>query len=342
MDFMWLDMTRLDMTWLDIWKFHGAALLAGCVIDWMIGDPLWLPHPVRLMGTMIAGMESRLREWTKGAGAKGQSRAGTVLAASMCLIWWWVPWAMVWAAQKLCPAWARPVLVLAEGFLCSLMLAARGLYTESMKVCRSLEAGRTEEARYHVSMIVGRDTAVLDEGGIARAAVETVAENASDGVIAPFLFMAFLGPAGGTLYKAVNTMDSMVGYKNDRYLYFGRRAAGLDDLLNLAPARLTGILMVLGAWVLPGMDGAHAWKVFLRDRKRHASPNSAHGEAACAGALHLRLAGDAWYFGTLHKKPYIGDDDREIEPADIRRANRLMFFAQGMMVLGLAVLIIML
>ena len=164
----------------------------------------------------------------------------------------------------------------------------------------------------------------------------------SDGVIAPLLFLAIGGPALGFLYKSINTMDSMVGYKNDRYMYFGRCAARLDDLLNLAPARLTGILMVLGAWVLPGMDGAHAFKVFLRDRKRHASPNSAHGEAACAGALHLRLAGDAWYFGTLHKKPYIGDDDRKIEPADIRRANHLMFFAEGLMVLGLAVLIMVL
>lgn len=332
----------MDITWLDIWKFHGAALLAGCVIDWIIGDPLWLPHPVRLMGTMIAGMEQRLGRWTEGTGRKGQSRAGAILAASMCMIWWCIPWAIVHAAELLWPAWAWAALLLAEGFLCSLMLAARGLYTESMKVCRSLEAGRTEEARYNVSMIVGRDTSVLDEGGIARAAVETVAENASDGVIAPLLFMALLGPAGGTLYKAVNTMDSMVGYKNDRYLYFGRCAARLDDLLNLAPARLTGILMVLGAWVLPGMDGAHACKVFFRDRKRHASPNSAHGEAACAGALHLRLAGDAWYFGTLHKKPYIGDDHRKIEPSDIRRANHLMFFAEGMMVFGLAVMILLL
>ena len=332
----------MDITWLDIWKFHGTALLAGCVIDWMIGDPLWLPHPVRLMGTMIAGMESRLRGWTEGTGKKGQSRAGLILTASMCMIWWCVPWAIVHAAEHLWLTGAWAVLLLAEGFLCSLMLAARGLYTESMKVCRSLEAGRTEAARYNVSMIVGRDTSVLDEGGIARAAVETVAENASDGVIAPLLFMALLGPAGGTLYKAVNTMDSMVGYKNDRYLYFGRCAARLDDLLNLAPARLTGILMVLGAWVLPGMDGAHACKVFFRDRKRHASPNSAHGEAACAGALHLRLAGDAWYFGTLHKKPYIGDDHRKIEPSDIRRANHLMFFAEGMMVFGLAVMILLL
>ena len=206
----------MDITWLDIWKFHGAALLAGCVIDWIIGDPIWLPHPVRLMGTMIAGTESRLRKWTEGTGRKGQSRAGVILAVFMCIIWWCVPWAIVHGAEHLWLSGAWAVLLLAEGFLCSLMLAARGLYTESMKVCRSLEEGSTEEARYNVSMIVGRDTAALDEGGIARAAVETVAENASDGVIAPFLFMALLGPAGGTLYKAVNTMDSMIGYKNDK------------------------------------------------------------------------------------------------------------------------------
>ena len=145
----------MDMTWLDLWKFHGAALLAGCVIDWIIGDPLWLPHPVRLMGTMIAGMEQRLRRWTEGTGRKGQSRAGAILAASMCMIWWCIPWAIVHAAELLWPAWAWAALLLAEGFLCSLMLAARGLYTESMKVCRSLEAGRTEEARYNVSMIAG-------------------------------------------------------------------------------------------------------------------------------------------------------------------------------------------
>ncbi len=191
----------------------------------------------------------------RGHGKERPVPAGAILTVSMCIIWWCVPWAAVHWAEQLCLDRAWALLLPAEGFLCSLMLAARGLYTESMKVCRSLEEGRTEEARYNVSMIVGRDTAALDEGGIARAAVETVAENASDGVIAPFLFMAFLGPAGGMLYKAVNTMDSMVGYKNDRYMYFGRCAARLDDLLNLAPARLTGILMVLGAWVLPGMDG---------------------------------------------------------------------------------------
>lgn len=325
----------MDITWLAIWKFHSMALLIGCVADWILGDPRWLPHPVRLMGTMISGLESRFRTCM----GEKEGPAGLGLTLVMCVLWWCIPWGLVHLAERSWLSGVWPVLLAAEGVLCSLMLAARGLYTESMKVCRSLEAGRTEEARYHVSMIVGRDTTVLDGAGIARAAVETVAENASDGVIAPFLFMALLGPAGGTLYKAVNTMDSMIGYKNDRYLHFGRAAAKLDDILNLIPARVTGILMVLGAWVLPGLDGAHAWKIFLRDRKQHASPNSAHGEAACAGALHLRLAGDARYFGVLHRKPFIGEDHRDVEPADIRRANRLMFFAEivVMAALGAAV-----
>ena len=314
----------MDITWLDIWKFHGAALLAGCVIDWIIGDPIWLPHPVRLMGTMIAGTESRLRKWTEGTGRKGQSRAGVILAVFMCIIWWCVPWAIVHGAEHLWLSGAWAVLLLAEGFLCSLMLAARGLYTESMKVCRSLEEGSTEEARYNVSMIVGRDTAALDEGGIARAAVETVAENASDGVIAPFLFMALLGPAGGTLYKAVNTMDSMVGYKNDKYLYFGRCAAKLDDVVNYIPARISAWLMILAS-ACERMNWKNAEKIYKRDRYCHASPNSAQTEAVMAGALEVQLAGDAVYFGKVVKKPTIGDDIRPVEAEDIKRANHLMY-----------------
>lgn len=314
----------MDITWLDIWKFHGAALLAGCVIDWIIGDPIWLPHPVRLMGTMIAGTESRLRKWTEGTGRKGQSRAGVILAVFMCIIWWCVPWAIVHGAEHLWLSGAWAVLLLAEGFLCSLMLAARGLYTESMKVCRSLEEGSTEEARYNVSMIVGRDTAALDEGGIARAAVETVAENASDGVIAPFLFMALLGPAGGTLYKAVNTMDSMVGYKNDKYLYFGRCAAKLDDIVNYIPARISAWLMILAS-ACERMNWKNAEKIYKRDRYCHASPNSAQTEAVMAGALEVQLAGDAVYFGKVVKKPTIGDDIRLVEVEDIKRANHLMY-----------------
>ncbi|MBQ8078735.1 MAG: cobalamin biosynthesis protein CobD, partial [Oscillospiraceae bacterium] len=183
-----------------------------------------------------------------------------------------------------------------------------------------------------VSMIVGRDTAVLDEAGILRAAVETVAENTSDGVTAPLFYMAFGGAVGGLFYKAANTMDSMIGYRNETYAEIGRFTARLDDVLNYLPSRLTALLMIAACPCL-GFDARQAWRIWRRDRRCHASPNSAQTESACAGALHLRLAGDAQYFGQVHHKPYIGDDDRPIEPEDIRRANRLMYAASGMMLL---------
>ena len=320
------------MGWLELWKFHSTALLAGCALDWMFGDPVCIPHLVRLMGRMIARLELELRRRMRGR----ELAAGAVLTFIMCAVWWMVPWGLFRLVRSAGFPGSFLFLFCLETFICYQMMAARGLCTESMKVCRSLEDGEVEMARHHVSMIVGRDTSVLDRDGIARAAVETVAENASDGVVAPFLFMALLGPAGGTFYKAVNTMDSMIGYKNDTYRFFGRTAALLDDVLNLIPARVTGCLMVLAAFFIPGMDGMNGWRIFLRDRKKHVSPNSAHGEAACAGILHLRLAGDAWYFGSLHKKPFIGDDDRPIVPADIRRANQLMFAAQGILAAVLA------
>lgn len=320
------------MGWLELWKFHSTALLAGCALDWMFGDPVCIPHLVRLMGRMIARLELELRRCMRGR----ELAAGAVLTFIMCAVWWMVPWGLFRLVRSAGFPGSFLFLFCLETFICYQMMAARGLCTESMKVCRSLEDGEVEMARHHVSMIVGRDTSVLDRDGIARAAVETVAENASDGVVAPFLFMALLGPAGGTFYKAVNTMDSMIGYKNDTYRFFGRTAALLDDVLNLIPARVTGCLMVLAAFFIPGMDGMNGWRIFLRDRKKHASPNSAHGEAACAGILHLRLAGDAWYFGSLHKKPFIGEDDRPIVPADIRRANQLMFAAQGILAAVLA------
>lgn len=322
----------MNTGWLDIWKFHGTALLAGCLLDWLFGDPSVFWHPIRLMGRMITWLEARLR--------RGGAAAGLLMTVIMGAVWWLVPWGVLWLVRKVTfpGLWLVPFCL--EAFICYQMLAARCLCTESMKVCVSLEEGDVEEARRHVSMIVGRDTSVLDGDGIARAAVETVAENTSDGVVAPFLFMALFGPAGGTFYKAVNTMDSMVGYKNEKYLLFGRAAAKLDDVLNFVPARITGCLMALGAWLLPGMDGRNSWRIFLRDRKKHASPNSAHGEAACAGALHLRLAGDAWYFGTLHRKPFIGEDDRPIEPEDIRRAGRLMFAAEGILMAVLTAVIL--
>ena len=317
------------MSLFHLWKFHSMALLAGCILDWLMGDPYWLFHPVRFMGNMISALEARLRRLFP----EHLLLAGGVLAGFMCLFWTLIPvlgflgiyrGLLSFGIQR---HWIYICLFVLESFFCGQLLAARSLQTESMKVCSALKEGDIEKARKAVSMIVGRDTAVLDRDGIARAAVETVAENTSDGVIAPFFFMAVFGPAGGFFYKAVNTMDSMVGYKNETYLLFGRAAAKLDDAVNWLPARLSGMLLTAAAWLLPGMDGKNAWRIFKRDRFNHASPNSAQGEAACAGALHLRLAGDAWYFGTLYKKPYIGDDDRPVQPEDILRAGWLMYGA---------------
>ena len=218
-----------------------------------------------------------------------------------------------------------PWLALAvESLLSYQLLATKSLAAESRKVYDALKTGDLDKARYAVSMIVGRDTASLDEAGVARAAVETVAENASDGVIAPLIFLAIGGAPLGMFYKAANTMDSMVGYKNDQYLYFGRAAAKFDDILNLIPARVAGVLMCLGG-AAAGYDGKNAWRIFIRDRKNHKSPNSAHTEAACAGALQLRLAGPNYYFGKLVDKPYIGDDQRPIEPLDILRSGRILY-----------------
>ena len=221
--------------------------------------------------------------------------------------------------------WIHPYLALVlEIIMCYQLLAARSLRDESMKVYHALHQHDIEGARKAVSMIVGRDTQRLDAAGIAKAAVETVAENASDGVIAPMIFIAIGGAPLGFFYKAVNTMDSMVGYKNGKYLYFGRAAAKLDDVLNYIPARLSAWLMIAGAWLI-GMDGKNAKKIYLRDRRKHASPNSAQTEAVMAGALDIRLAGDAWYFGELHKKPYIGDPIRKVEIEDIIRSHKLMY-----------------
>ena len=332
------------MSLFHLWKFHSMALIAGCILDWLMGDPYWLFHPVRFMGNMISALEARLRRLFP----EHLLLAGGVLAGFMCLFWTLIPvlgflgiyrGLLSFGIQR---HWIYICLFVLESFFCGQLLAARSLQTESMKVCSALKEGDIEKARKAVSMIVGRDTAVLDRDGIARAAVETVAENTSDGVIAPFFFMAVFGPAGGFFYKAVNTQESMVGYKNETYLLFGRAAAKLDDAVNWLPARLSGMLLTAAAWLLPGMDGKNAWRIFKRDRFNHASPNSAQGEAACAGALHLRLAGDAWYFGTLYKKPYIGDDDRPIRPDDIKGVCSLMFGAQGLLMAGLVILLLLL
>lgn len=300
-------------------KVHLAAVIIGFLLDLWIGDPEGWPHPVRAMGWLIERVEGMLRrifpKTSAGQLAAGGVLAGTVLAVTGGL-----------AAGVLAAAgWIHPALRFFAACIMSWqVLAARSLKTESMKVYECLTDKDVESAREAVSRIVGRDTRPLLEEGIIRAAVETVGENTSDGVIAPLFYLFFFGPVGSLLYKAVNTMDSMVGYRNEKYLYFGRFPACLDDLVNLLPARLAGLFLIGAAFLLPGFDGKGAFRIWRRDRYCHKSPNSAHGEAACAGALGIRLAGPAWYFGKLCEKPFIGDETRPVETEDIRRVNRLM------------------
>lgn len=294
--------------------FMALPLLCGFALDALIGDPYFMPHPIRAVGRLISGLEKLAR---KGGNLRTN---GVLLALCVILITVLTAGALL-SVGYILNFWVWFAL---ESILCCYLIAARCLCSESTKVRRELEKGDIEGARKAVSMIVGRDTAVLDGQGIARAAVETVAENTSDGVTAPIMYIGLFGAVGGFFYKAVNTMDSMIGYTNERYRDLGRFAAKLDDVLNLIPSRLTAIIMIFSAFIL-GYDGRGAYRIWRRDRLKHASPNSAQTESVCAGALGLRLAGDAYYFGELHKKEYIGDPVREIEPADIKRANRLMY-----------------
>lgn len=295
------------------------SITLACLLDVIFGDPQWGYHPVRLIGKLISCSEKMLLALFPDSG-RGKRVAGVLLVIIVCSISTALPVGILYFLYR----WNFYAGFGLETFFCYQLLAMKSLKTESMKVYHALQKSGVEEARRAVSMIVGRDTDVLDETGIIKAAVETVAENASDGVIAPLLYMTFLGAAGGFFYKAVNTMDSMVGYKNERYLDFGRAAAKLDDVLNFIPARICGILIAAAAAIL-GYDGKKALEIFFRDRKNHASPNSAHGEAAMAGALHVQLAGDAWYFRKLHHKLTIGDNLRRIEPEDVVRANRILY-----------------
>ena len=329
------------------------VLFIAAAVDLLIGDPHWLWHPVQGVGTLISLFEKILRRILAVPSYREQNShtRERIAGALMVLLVLFVSTGLIIILLIVCGRIHPLLRLLFEGILCGRLLALRSLGEAGYSVRDPLLRGDIEGARKAVSMIVGRDTERLDEEGIAKAAVETVAENTSDGVTAPLFYMILFGGIGGIFYKAVNTMDSMTGYKNARYMYFGTAAARLDDIMNFIPARLTALFMILASY-LPGKDcvaaagqtvripdGAAAYRIWRRDRLKSPSPNSAQTESVCAGALHLRLLGDTWYFGEVHHKAEIGDGGRRVEPEDITRSVRLMnrttflMFAVGIILL---------
>lgn len=309
-------------------------LIAASILDVLVGDPFGMFHPVVGIGKLISGTEKLLRRLIpmgkeREADRRNKTKAGIILVVVVCAVTIGISALIMWLCGL--AGWVLQAII--AFLMCWQMLAGKSLAKAADGVYKALRGGTLKEARYAVSMIVGRDTQSLNETGIIKATVETVAENTSDGIIAPMMFYLILGIPGMYFYKAVNTMDSMVGYKNDKYRYFGTAAAKLDDILNFVPARVSGVCMILAAF-LCGFDGRGALRIFLRDRKKHASPNSAQTESACAGALNIQLAGNASYFGEVYKKPFIGDPIREIEAADIKKAVKLMYFSSGVLIVG--------
>ena len=296
-----------------------AACIGGFCLDFLFGDPVWLYHPVRIMGNLISLLEKAVRKISRNS-KSALLIGGAVLWVMVVILFTGIPYGLLEIVKRK----NEIAAFFLEMFWCYQLLAAKSLKTEIMKVYKKLKESDLEGARKAVSMIVGRDTANLDCEGVTKATVETIAENTSDGVIAPLFYMLIGGAPLGMLYKAINTMDSMLGYKDEKYLYIGRMAAKMDDVVNYIPARISAIMMVLASF-LCGLDWKNGWKIFLRDRYNHSSPNSAQTEAVCAGALDIQLAGDAWYFGKLYKKPYIGEPIRSIRIEDICQTNRLMY-----------------
>lgn len=298
--------------------FTTCAIFSGFLLDLLLGDPVWLPHPVIWMGKGIEMLESWLRRAFPST-PKGELWGGAVLAVILPAASFGLSMGFLFLCRRVHPALG----CLAEVWMCYQTLATRELWRQSMLVKCALEQEGLPAARQAVGRIVGRDTERLEEEEIIKATVETIGENASDGVAAPLLFLAIGGAPLGMLYKAINTMDSMVGYPNDRYRYFGRWAARLDDLANWLPSRLCALCMV-GTAPLVGLSAKGAFGIWRRDRRNHASPNSAQTEAAMAGALGVQLAGDAVYEGQRIEKPTIGDGIRPVKSQDIVQANRLM------------------
>ena len=296
-----------------------VALVMGYILDLIFGDPYWMPHPVRFIGNLISILEKVIRRFMPKT-KRGEYIGGIILTVMVVSISMVIPLVIILMAKSINTYLALTV----ETFMCYQILATKSLKVESMKVYDELAKNDLPSARKAVSMIVGRDTKDLTFSGVAKAAVETVAENTSDGIIAPMIFIAIGGAPMGFFYKAINTMDSMVGYKNEKYMNFGRFAAKLDDVVNYLPARISAYQMILSSFFLR-YDYKNAFKIYKRDRYNHASPNSAQTESVCAGALDVQLAGNSYYFGKLYEKPTIGDDIREINYDDIKKANRLLY-----------------
>ncbi len=303
-----------------------CAALAGFALDLLFGDPAWLPHPVVLMGRYISWFEHAVRPRFPKT-PEGERRGGALLAVSLPLLTFAVAFGACLLARRVHP-YAEAAL---QTFWCAQALASRGLAAESKRVCAALRARDLSAARTAVARIVGRDVERLDAEGVAKAAVETVAENFSDGVAAPLLYMMLGGAPLALVYKSINTMDSMVGYKSDNYLWFGRAAAKLDDAANCLPSRIAALFWIAAAG-LTGHDAKRAFQIWRRDARAHASPNAGQTESACAGALGVRLGGEAWYFGERFEKATLGDALRPCEPEDILRANHMMYCA-GMLLL---------
>ena len=297
----------------------------------MVGDPHGIPHPIVWIGKLIGRLDASLLGEIPADKANPETRdkasehrKGLLLVLIVIMLTAVVTAAVMYLAYHISPAAG----VVIEAVLTCYLLAQTSLRRESLKVYRELKNGTLDSARKAVSMIVGRDTQVLDDTGVTKAAVETVAENFSDGVFAPMLYAAIGGPVLGLTYKAINTMDSMIGYKNDRYMWFGTAAAKLDDAVNYIPSRLSAMLLIAASAICGrSYDAGRAFRIWKRDRANHKSPNAAQTESAAAGALGLQLAGDAQYFGRIVRKPFIGDKIREIEAYDIVRVNRLMTVA---------------
>ena len=302
-----------------MFKYSLIACFIGFFIDLIIGDPIWFYHPIRLVGNLIVKLEKFFR-CIFPKNDRGLLLGGFFLTFTVCLITTTIVFIILFFSYKVNLYFG----VFIESIICYFIIATKSLKTESMKVYYKLSKNDIEGARFAVSMIVGRDTKNLDKKGIIKATVETVAENLSDGVIAPLIFMLIGGGVFGAFYKAINTMDSMIGYKNEKYIKFGKCSAKLDDIVNFFPSRISAIILIFASFICR-QDYKSAFVIFKRDRFNHASPNSAQTESACAGALNIQLAGDAYYFGKLYKKPFIGDDIKEINEQHIVIVNKLMY-----------------